>query len=181
MSRPDALASLDLESLAGVLAAHAPTVSELGSGQWLGVVELMTMRLTDECSSLSVDSWRTCNSALTYALETAVATGAIDQREAVIRRLNISVALLRQVPPNSEVEIRNPVHLIDLLFQELPMSVEEARDRSVDWRALDIVQIRQLRAAKNLITPALSLARMMPGDELEGRLKAWEEVLPSLP
>lgn len=181
MSRLGDLVSLDLDSLSAVLAARTPAVPELSSGRWLGVVELMTMRLTAECSSLPADSWDTCGSAFAYALEAAVAAGSIDQCESVIRRLNLSVALLEQVPSNLEVEILNPSHLIGLLFQELPMSVEEARDLSVDWRTLDIVQIRRLRAAKNLVSPALRLAMIMSGEELDGRLKAWEEVLPSLP
>ncbi|MER5275670.1 hypothetical protein ABT025_07920 [Streptomyces sp. NPDC002809] len=180
MIRLDDLTSLDLRSLSEVLAAHAPIVPDLGSGEWLGIVELMTMRLTDECSSLPVESWATCSLALAYALEAAVASGSIDQRESVIRRLNLSVALLRQVPANTEVDILNPGHLIDLLFQELPISSEETRDLSVDWRALDIAQIRTLRAVKNLVSPALSLARLAPR-EIDGRLKAWEEVFPSLP
>ncbi|MEU9496645.1 hypothetical protein AB0D73_33315 [Streptomyces sp. NPDC048215] len=176
----DDLTSLDLRSLSEVLAAHAPRVPDLGSDQWLGVVELMTMRLTDECSSLPAESWATCSLALGYALDAAVALGSIDQRESVIRRLNLSVALLRQVPVSTEVDILNPGHLIDLLFQELPISSDEARDLSVEWRALDIAQIRILRAAKNLVSPALGLARLAPR-EIDGRLEAWEEVFPSLP
>ncbi|MEV8398916.1 hypothetical protein ACWFRQ_33015 [Streptomyces niveus] len=180
MNRFEKLASLDLRSLSDVLATHAPTVPELGRGEWLGVVELMTMRLTDECGSLPAESWATCSSALSYALEAAVAAGSIDERESVIRRLNLSVALLRQVSSNAEVDILNPGHLIGLLFQELPMSVEQARDRSVDWRALGIEQIRILRGVKNLVSPGLSLARLAPR-EVAGRMKAWEEVFPSLP
>ncbi|MEU2134583.1 hypothetical protein [Streptomyces sp. NPDC018352] len=181
MNRFDDLASLDLRSLSEVLATHAPAVPGLGRGQWLGVVELMTMRLTDECGSLSAESWATCASALAYALEAAVASGAISRSESVIRRLNLSVALLERVPPNPEVDILNPGHLIDLLFQELPMSAEEARDWSVDWRGLDISQIRLLRLAKNLVSPALRLVKMAPGGEFDGRLKAWGEVFRSLP
>ncbi|MFJ9428085.1 hypothetical protein ACIRQY_00350 [Streptomyces sp. NPDC101490] len=181
MSRLDDLSSLDLRSLSEVLAAHALAISDLGHGQWLGVVELMTMRLTDECGSLKAESWAASSSALAYALEAAVTSGSIDQRESVIRRLNLSVALLQQVPPNVEVDILNPGHLIDLLFQELPMSADEARNLSVDWRSLDIAQIRILRAVKNLVSPALSLARLASKGEVDGRLKAWEEVFPSLP
>ncbi|MFZ4266411.1 hypothetical protein [Streptomyces arboris] len=180
MNRLDELASLDLRSLSEVLAGHVPMVPELGRGQWLGVVELMTMRLTDECSPLPVESWATCSSALTYALEAALASGSIDQRESVIRRLNLSVALLQRVPPNAEIDILNPRYLIDLLFQELPMSAEEARSLSADWRALDIAQIRLLRTVKNLVSPALSLSRLAPRD-IDGRLKAWEDVFSSLP
>ncbi|QFZ72927.1 hypothetical protein GFH48_06300 [Streptomyces fagopyri] len=175
------MASLDLRSLSELLAAHTPTISELGRGQWLGVVELMMMRLTDECGSLSAESWATCSLALTYALEAAVASGSIDETESIIRRLNLSAALLQRIPSNSVVDILNPNHLIDLLFQELQMSVEEARERAIHWRALGIVQIRLLRTVKNLVSPALSLARVASREEVDGRLKAWEEVVPLLP
>ncbi|KJK55510.1 hypothetical protein [Saccharothrix sp. ST-888] len=181
MNRFNELTSLDLRSLSQVLAGRAPTLPELGPGEWLGVVELLTMRLTDECDGLSVESWATCSLALAYALEAAVASDSIDQRESVIRRLNLSAAVLRQIPPNAEVDILNPDGLIELLFQELPMSAEEARELSVDWRALDIAQIRRLRAAKNLVSPALDLASLVSGEEFHERLKAWGEVFPSLP
>ncbi|MFJ3503681.1 hypothetical protein [Streptomyces sp. NPDC090135] len=180
MNRFDELVALDLQSLSEVLAARTPEVSELRRGQWLGIVELMTLRLTEGCASLPADSWATCSSALSYAFEAAMTSGSIDQRESVIRRLNLSVALLQQVPSNHEVDILNPSHQIDLLFGELPISVEEARVLSVDWRTLDIAQIRLLRAVKNLVSPALSLGRLAPGD-VNGRLQGWEEVFPSLP
>lgn len=168
MNSLDDLASLDLRLLSEVLAAHALTVHELGSGQWLGVVELITMRLMEASVSLSVESWATCSLAHAYALEAAVASGAIDERESVIRRLNLSVTLLRRIPPNVAVDILNPSHLIDILFQELPISAEEARELSVDWRALDIAQIR-LRAVKKLVSPVLSLARLVSEKDVNGR------------
>ncbi|MFJ1973318.1 hypothetical protein ACIO93_32150 [Streptomyces sp. NPDC087903] len=175
------LALLDLRSLTEALAMHQPTIPELGPGQWLGVVELLTMRMTDECGDLLADSWVTCSAAFAYTLEAAMASGSIDRRESVIRRLNLAAALLRQIPPNAEVDILNPDRLIDLLFQELPMSAEQARGLAADWRTLTIAQIRDLRAIKNLVSPALSLAGLVCGDEFDGRLKAWRVVFPSLP
>ncbi|WP_157850863.1 hypothetical protein [Streptomyces exfoliatus] len=181
MNSFDDLAALDLRSLSEALAAHVPGVSELGPNEWLGVVELLTARLADECRGLSGASWGTCSEALGYALNSAVASGVIDHRESVIRLLNLSLAVLRQVPSNAEIDILNPDLLIDLLFRELPMSVEEARDLSADWRTREIAQIRRLRAVKNLLSPALALVRMAFGEDFDERLKAWEEVFPSLP
>ncbi|QKW25042.1 hypothetical protein HUT11_02060 [Streptomyces seoulensis] len=181
MNSFDDLTSLDLRSLAEALASHAPTQAELVPGQWLGVVELLTMRLADGFGDLPTEHWGTCSAAFGYALETAVASGAIDSRESVIRRLNLSLALLQKVPPNAEFDVLDSGYLIDILFRELPMSAEEARTLSVDWRGLDISQIRLLRAAKNLVSPGLAISGMVSGKELDPRLKAWKEVLPSLP
>jgi hypothetical protein len=181
MSSFDDLASLNLRALSETLAAHAPRVSELDLREWLGVVELVTARLVDECVGLPEASWMTCSAALGNALHAAVVSGAIDHRESVIRRLNLSVALLHQISPNAEIDVLNPDHLIDLLFRELPMSAEEARDLSADWRTLEIAHIRRLRAAKNLVSPGLDLMRLLSREDLDERLKAWAEVFPSLP
>ncbi|WP_085214294.1 hypothetical protein [Streptomyces sp. Amel2xC10] len=181
MNSFDDLTSLDLRSLAEVLASQAPAQAGLVPGQWLGVVELLTMRLTDGFGDLPTELWGTCSEAFGYALETAVASGAIDYRGSVIRRLNLSLALLQKVPPNAEIDVLNPVYLVDLLLQELPMSAEDARTLSADWRSLEISQIRLLRVAKNLVSPGLAISRLASGKEFDPRLKAWEEVLPLLP
>ncbi|MFJ2648522.1 hypothetical protein ACIO1C_17525 [Streptomyces sp. NPDC087420] len=181
MSRLEDLSFLDLRSLSDTLAAHAPAVSELRRSEWLGVVELITLRLTVEHGSLPAESWATSLSAYTYALEAAVTSGSIDQRECLIRRLHLASLLLRQIPPNVGTDILDPGRLIDLTLQEIPMSAEEARDLSAEWRALDISQIRILRKIKNLLSPALGLVREADGEVRDERLKAWEEVVPSLP
>ncbi|MBT2472817.1 hypothetical protein J7E97_34455 [Streptomyces sp. ISL-66] len=175
------LALLDLRSLSEALASHSPAVSELPAGQWLGVVELLTLRLTDECADLPAESWVTCSNALAYTLEAAMNSGSIDHHESVIRRLNIAVSLFMKIPPNAEVDILDPTHLVDLLFQELPMSADQALGLAENWRSLDITQIRSLRAAKNLLSPALRLASLVPNEALDQRLKSWREVFPALP
>ena len=149
--------------------------------EWLGVVELLTMRLTEGSGDVPAEDWARCSAAMASALEAAVAAGAIDHRESVIRRLNLAVALLQNVVPIAEVDILNPDLLLDLMFQELPLSAGEARQMSAEWRNLDISQIRSLRVAKNLVSPALALARLVPEAKFAGRLRAWEDVMPSLP
>ncbi|MFE2728155.1 hypothetical protein [Kitasatospora sp. NPDC059327] len=153
----------------------------MDSGQWLGVVELLTMRLTGECGGLSAESWATCSRALAYALEAAVASGSIDHHETVIRRLNLSAALLQRVSPNVEVDILDPNRVIEIFLGEISMSAEEARDVSIDWRSRDIADIRRLRTAKGLVWPTLLAMHAAFGDEFDPRLKAWEVVFPSLP
>ncbi|MFF7402286.1 hypothetical protein [Streptomyces murinus] len=181
MNSFDDLASRDLRSLVEVLASHAPARSELVPVQWLGVVELLTTRLADGFGDLPTELQGTCLAAFGYALETAVASDAIDYRESVIRRLNLSLALLQKIPSNAESDVLDFGGLIDLLLQELPMSAEEARSLSTDWRSLDISQIRLLRAAKNLVAPGLAISRLVSGMNFDPRLKVWEEILPSLP
>ncbi len=175
------LLALDPVLLSETLASKRPVVAELSKGEWLGVVELLTARLASEVLPVSADRWLTYLRALAYALDSAVASGAIDQRECLIRRLNLAVALREQVPPSTGDAILNPSVLIDQLFEELPMSAGQARDMSKNWRALDLVQIRTLRFAKNLMSPALALAAALPPGRSRPRLEVWRDVLPSLP
>ncbi|MFC8453853.1 hypothetical protein [Kitasatospora sp. NPDC057223] len=179
--RTDKLAELDLRELAEALGARTLGVSELGPGQWLGVVELLTLRLTDECDQLSVESWATCSRALAYTLEAAVDSGSIDHHEAVVRRLNLSAALLRRFPPNMEIDLLNPNRVVEVFFGEISMSTEEAREKSVDWRNQDIADIRRLRIARGLVWPTLLAVHAAFGDEFDPRLKEWEDIFPSLP
>ncbi|MFD7690020.1 hypothetical protein [Streptomyces sp. NPDC059781] len=181
MSRLNDLASLDLRSLCEALAADSLASADLVAGEWLGVVELLTMRLADGCGELSEEHWGMCSAAIGHALRVAVSTGVMDRRESVIRRLNLANVLLQQVPPNSEVDMLNPDHLIDLLLREMPISVEEARVLSTDWRTLETSQIRLLRSVKNLVSPALALAGMVSREDLRKRLNPWGELLPLLP
>ncbi|MFE2971409.1 hypothetical protein ACFXKC_49075 [Streptomyces sp. NPDC059340] len=181
MSSFDDLAALRLEPLAEVLASHAPAQADLTAGQWLGVVELLTMRLTHDFGDLSTEHREICSSAFGHTLDSAVTSGAIDYRESLIRRINLSLALLQNTPPDTSVDLLNPGPLIELLLLEVPMSAEEAGAMSADWRRLDISQIRDLRMAKNLISPGLAIARLMREEELDPRLQEWERVLPSLP
>jgi hypothetical protein len=181
MATLQALTSLDARHLSRVLATSEPGSTELVASEWLAVVQLLTTRLTDECRVLSADDWMIASVALDHALANAKALGAIDQGECVIRRLNLSAALLQQVLPNSDATILNPTRMFDLFTEALPVSVEEARNLSLDWRTLDISVVRHLRLAKNLVSPILAVRRVLSDAGIIGDLDAWEEVFPLLP
>lgn len=181
MNSFDYLVPLDLHCLVEVLASQASAEPELEAGQWLGVVELLTMRLVEGFADLPKELWGTSSVAFAHALEKAVATGVIDHNESVIRRLHLSLALLQRVPPSAQLDILDPGRLIDLLLRELPMSAEEASALSRDWSTRSIKEIRSLRAAKNLLSPGLAISKLVPGEGLELRLRSWEQVFPLLP
>lgn len=174
-------AELDLLGLSQMLASRTPAPADLASGEWLGVVQLLTMLLARGCAELAGDSWRRCSAALDHALESAVASGAIDHRETVIRRLNLSAALLQQVPADPNVDLLAPARIARLFLDEVPMAAGEARELAPRWHSLDISLIRRLRYAKSLAFPALLAMRSAGGNEFDERLKEWADVLPLLP
>lgn len=175
------LASLDTATLCRVLAARNPAPSSLGPQQWRGVVEILTHRLTIEPDVPERVSWETCSSALVYALDASVAVGDMDRRERTTRLLNLSALLLKRVEPKDGVVLLDPAHLLALFFEEVPIAVDEARALAPHWRDLDIAEIRRLRIARNLATPAVLLSKAVRDKSVDARLRKWDEVLPLLP
>ncbi|WP_461036962.1 hypothetical protein [Streptomyces mayteni] len=177
------LAASGTRELAETLAARRPAVSELTPGEWLGIVQLFTQRLTDEAEAedLSGVPWGSRTTAFAHVLDSAVASGAITHRESVVRRLNASSALLRRFPPDEDVDLLDPGHLVDLLLGELPLSVAEARELSYQWPQREIEVIRLLRRAKLLLSPVVALMKVLPEEYRDDRLAEWEAVFPSLP
>ncbi|MFF0572719.1 hypothetical protein [Streptosporangium saharense] len=178
MSDFEDLLELDLRQLSAALSVGRPSAEELEQNQWTGLIELLTMRLVGACEELSAEDWAVCSTALDYVFRAAGKIKAIDHEEEVIRRLNLSAALLRHVAPRSEVDLLDPDHAVDLLLRELPVSADEARDMVVRWRALEINQIRRLRSAKNLLSPVVDI---IPRHTHDSRLRVWMSIFPSLP
>ncbi|MFK4148381.1 hypothetical protein [Streptomyces sp. NPDC004065] len=175
------LISLPLRRLAEALESCVPAEADLEPAQWLSVVELLTMRLDQGFVDLPTEYQRTCSAAFTRTLNNAVAVGAIDHHESVVRRLNLSLILLRRVPPSDQLEMLDSERLLSLLLREVPLSIEEARILSSDWRTRDIAEIRTLRRAKNLLSPGLAIAKLVSAEKMEPELKAWEQIFPMLP
>ncbi|MER7211598.1 hypothetical protein ABT340_31470 [Streptosporangium sp. NPDC000239] len=176
-----ALLDLNLRQLSAVLSTGRLSLEELEQNQCIGLIELLTMRLIDECEELSAEDWVVCSAATDYVFCVAEKRKSIDHEEGVIRRLNISAALLRRVAPRSEVDLLAPDHVVDLLLRELPVSVDEARDMAARWQSLEIDQIRRLRLVKNLLSPVVGIGDVIPRHTYDSRLKAWIGIFSSLP
>ena len=138
-------------------------------------------RIVGVCADMSEDEWAECCAAVSYVLTAAVASGAIDDHEAALRRLYLTAALLQRVPPRGDMEILDPNRAIDLFFSSVTVAEDHARRASAEWRSLDIHDIRRLRRAKNLVKPALLIADATGRSDIERRLAAWRETLPLLP
>ncbi len=181
MVKANDLAKLDLRSLATRLAAGSPARSELGTQEWLAVVQLLTARVTDDAVELSRQDWSLVARAYDYAVDTAIAAGDFDHREKTSRALHLSSALLRKVPPNPDIELLDPHRMTELLIRELPMPVEQARAQAGHWMTLERPEMLRLRIAKEFLRPGLYLAHRAHGEHLPEPLESWEEVFPSLP
>lgn len=175
------LPSLDLRRLVAALLAEPPSVEPPPRGYHLGVVQLLSRALAEECTTLRPGEWPECAEAFAHALRAAEESGDFPHRESVIRRLNMTALLLRAVPPSAEVDLLNPRRALDLLFHELPLPLEQARESAPRWRTLERPEILRLRIAKNMLKPLLEFRKVSPGGLPDPRLDAWEAVFPLLP
>ncbi|WP_030903199.1 hypothetical protein [Streptomyces sp. NRRL F-5126] len=116
-----------------------------------------------------------------YALDASVAVDDMDRRERATRLLNLSALLLERVEPKDGVVLLGPAHLLALLFEEVPIAVDEARALASHWRDLNIAEIRRLRIARNLATAAVLLSKALRDKSVDARLRKWEGILPLLP
>ncbi len=149
------LVHLDLRVLVATLPERLPLSSCLEPDEWLWLVGMLATRTVAESADLRPEDWPACSRANLYAFRSAEIAGGIDHREYVMRRLNLTAALLDRVAPDREVEILSPEGAFALLLDNLPMSLEEAFRTAPRWRELEIDQIRRLRTVKNMLTPAL--------------------------
>ncbi|MEQ7125103.1 hypothetical protein ABN034_11325 [Actinopolymorpha sp. B11F2] len=171
------LVRLDRKQLVATLASQNFVVASMDSEEWLGLVQLLTTRIIDECVGLTAAEWRSSSRALGYVLESASAAGALGPGETAVRRLNLTAALFQKVSPNEEIDLLSADQTAELLFREIPIAPEQARALASRWTELDIEEIRQLRFIKNLLTPAL----MMKDALDDARLDTWEQIYPLLP
>lgn len=175
------LASMDARELSRLLTSTAQPPLDLEQGEWLAVVQLLTARVTEDCEALSADDWQVASAGVEGVLATAEAVGSIDHNESVIRRLNISAALLQRVSPQDDVPLLSLARMRELFEEAIPITVEEARDLATDWRSREVSVIRQLRLAKNLATPMLLVSTLASDYDILAELSAWRDVLPFLP
>lgn len=178
---PPELADLDGRQLARFLAGPALGLDGLGKGEWLAVAELLTLRLSDDREVFSADDWAAASAAADYVLAAAEAAGAVGHDESVVRRLNLSVAVLRRASPRTDIPILSPDRMAALFAGSVPMSVPQARSLAAGWRNLDIADMRRLRLIRNLVTPMLLVRDLMSEEDGAAEVEQWEEILPLLP
>lgn len=181
MSELESLTTLDGRELARVIVQGDGSPGGLDNGELLAVVELLTFRLTQDARYFSADDWRSASRALEQILAAAEAVGSLKHEESVIRRLNLSSALLQRVSPQSDVPILSLEYMLLLFEEALPFSLEQARELASDWRSLEVEVVRQLRLAKNLVTPMLIVSDLIADTGSVAELRAWGAVLPMLP
>lgn len=180
MTDVDELIKLNLPQLATRLVNDHSIASNLSSGDWLYVLQLLNTRVGSADRGVVSRHWRLLQQAYDSALDAALRAGAVQPREEVVRRVNLLVSLANRV--NSVVE-RDELssRARTLALRHAPLPLDEARLQASRWRSLPTTEMRDLRYLKNLFRPLESLAAQDAESEDAREVGRWLTLLPSLP
>jgi hypothetical protein len=144
----------DRSSLVTWLRSSEPHDVRWTGNEWLGVLQLFTMRLTQEGSEVAPAEWPAHSAAYDVLLDRTRHASGIDAREAVVRRLLLTAAALTHTRPTREVALLDPRHAITAFNAALPMQTAEAVRVAPQWRSLVPDDMRRLVRAAGLVTAA---------------------------
>ncbi|MFI5908166.1 hypothetical protein [Dactylosporangium sp. NPDC051541] len=173
------LAELNPIDLALLLTDRVPTWTAEPAVRWRAVLELFTSRLASSDRRVTPEEVAQLRAAYEALVAGASGAGALDGRESVLRRVNMLVALARSAADPAIDDLAAAARRT--VLESLPLSIESARVKASNWRALPADEVRDLRYAKNLLGPLRSIAGdgRRPDDSAD--LDAWLQLLPSLP
>ncbi|WBB70423.1 hypothetical protein [Micromonospora sp. WMMD812] len=177
---------LDLSGLVTWLRSPEPGDVRWTGNEWLGVLKVFTMRLTQRAPDVAAGELAACSAAYDIVLDRTLRADGIDAREAAVRRILLTAVVLDHVPAEPAVPLRDPRVALAAFRAALPMSAAEAVEMAPRWRELDPDEMRRLWRAAGLVTSVRALRPHLTSADPESRavlhdLAIWEEqVLPHL-
>ncbi|MEU8330938.1 hypothetical protein [Micromonospora sp. NPDC048839] len=170
---------LDRSSLVTWLRSSEPHDVRWTGNEWLGVLQLFTMRLTQEGAEVAPAEWPAHSTAFDVLLDGTQRADGIDAREAVVRRLLLTATALTHTRPTREVALLDPRHAITAFNAVLPVRTAEAARVAPRWRSLAPEDMRGLFRAAGLVTAARALKPYLDETDAGNRafaadLAAWE-------
>ncbi|WP_080640910.1 hypothetical protein [Salinispora oceanensis] len=174
------LGKLSIGDLSMLLAERTPTWTGIHPSDWHYLLALFNSQLMCADRQAVTRDLPLLRRAYETLIEAARDGGAIDQRESVLRLVNLLVALA--AISDSDEEIDDLVaEAKRVALENVPMSLESVQVKVRGWRTLPIKEIRDLRYAKNLLTPLGSIANRGSRGMCSTNFEAWMGLLSSLP
>ncbi|MEO3769789.1 hypothetical protein [Micromonospora sp. B9E7] len=170
---------LDRSSLVTWLLSSKPDHVHWTGNEWLGLLQLFTMRLTQEGAEVSFAEWPSHSNAYDVLLRRTQHANGIDAHEAAVRRLLLTSIALSHAGPTREVALLDPGHAIAAFRASLPMPTEVAVRVAPQWRELAPDDLRRLFRAAGLVTAAGALKPYLDTSDPGSRgfaadLAVWE-------
>ncbi|MEU8241256.1 hypothetical protein AB0C07_23675 [Actinoplanes missouriensis] len=114
------LVRVPLPVLAGWLLSADAEPGSQEPWQWRALADVFATRLTAEAARVPERDWPRLSDAYTRLLDRAREAGAAGRRECAARRLDLTRALLRTVPPCRDVGLLDPAAALRAFLDALP-------------------------------------------------------------
>ncbi|MGO4648181.1 hypothetical protein AB4305_24950 [Nocardia sp. 2YAB30] len=178
----EALASLEFTELLDPLECIL-SGEPIGHSDWRGLVEILTARLqlATETAKLSANDFRRALNLYDEILRRAATEHGMSSQECAERLLNLSSVLFRRYPPQTDIPLLDPNHIVGVFLREVPITLHEAAEQVIDWWDRDLETIKRLRYVKNLVVPASQALRAASYSGIDERIAPWEQLIPQLP
>jgi hypothetical protein len=173
----ESLTSKDGRDLARWILDGGAEAAGITGQKALALVSLLTRHLTASPTDFADDEW----AGLSHAFSAALRLTPHELSEAVSRRFHLMSVLLRSLPPRRDVPLLDPDGAARMFLDAVPMSRANAVRLSADWRTRDVVEIRQLRRIKNMLTPLLRFSTLIADPGLSARVAEWGALRDRLP
>lgn len=112
--------------------------------------------------------------------EGAVEVGALPPVDAAVRLLYLRANCGERTGYDAEV-IGEPDSLVRHALGLIAVSLDEAKAVRAEWTKLPVEEIAKLRTAKNIVSAALHLERLVQDSTLRKKLAQWAEIKDQLP
>lgn len=175
------LSDLELSDLVDRLRDAQQCCLQVQPQEMRAVIELLTLRITECARDGRSELLEIALGAYERALGWAADLVAIGQVEVVVRRQNLSAALLRLVPTNDSVPLLSQTHIVNNFLDSVSISPGEALELARNWKRLDNHDVMYLRNLKNMLIPTLAALDNMGASNINEHLLRWKEVVAKLP
>ncbi|MFD9536275.1 hypothetical protein [Streptomyces sp. NPDC060010] len=185
MTYVEYLLSMDLRSRAEILQRPSAHQRITTVHEWVAVLGKTADALIEQASGTAPSEWSFYSQSMETAFGAAVESGLLSEREALMRRLNLSLALM--VDGASIIGgdyLRDPRTGIAAAIFYIDYSPEELAEKCQGWeQRCDLEEMKKFHGLKVALKPMIALLKMAQaqGIDVGDSLRRWSHVYPRLP
>ncbi|WP_406640252.1 hypothetical protein [Amycolatopsis sp. WGS_07] len=148
---------------------------------WHLAIRWFKERFVETCRDLTEAEWSRYAKLADDLLWAAREFSDLNQRQLVFDRFHLSSALLRRVPPRSDIPLLNPAQLLKDYLSEVSISPEEAKEMKSRRHLLNKSEDRELWETRWLMTQIKFVDHLFPESPELDEYRKWKELWPEPP
>ncbi|MBB1157683.1 hypothetical protein [Amycolatopsis dendrobii] len=148
---------------------------------WYLAVRWFKEKFVETCRELTEAEWPRYAKLADNLLWAAKEFSDLDRTQLVYDRFHLSSALLRRVPPRSDIPLLNPAQLLKGYLSELSISPEEAKEMKSRRDLLNKVDERKLWETRWLMSQIKFVDHLFSESPELDEYRKWKDVWPEPP